>query len=62
MPRLKNMHLFIFLLLSALFLLQGGKAQTAIKVRTAGQLRDALKKAEPGLCMLLSDGEYDLGG
>jgi hypothetical protein len=36
--------------------------QTTIEVGTAKELLNALAKAEPGMRILLSDGEYDLGG
>ncbi|MCX6136399.1 MAG: polysaccharide lyase 6 family protein [Ignavibacteriales bacterium] len=37
-------------------------AQTTFEVKTAKQLLDALTVAEPGIRIILCDGEYDLGG
>jgi hypothetical protein len=46
-----------------LFLLSMGSvfAQTTVEVGTAKELLNALNKAEPGMRIILSDGEYDLG-
>ncbi|MCX6142121.1 MAG: hypothetical protein NTZ35_02775, partial [Ignavibacteriales bacterium] len=36
-------------------------AQTTVEVGTAKELLIALNKAQPGMRIILSDGEYDLG-
>jgi poly(beta-D-mannuronate) lyase len=54
---------FVFsCLLIALLPLLTAAAERTITVRSAGELRSALKSAEPGLRILLADGTYDLDG